>query len=130
MCDRALYVKNPWAGKLVRGEKTMELRSKRTTVRGWVAIIESGTATAIGAVRLSDCKEFKQAELKALEKKHCVPADLLGGYSHAWICAEAVAFANPVPIPARKGCVVWQNLTDDQRAAVESLLPADAMNDE
>lgn len=36
---RALVVRQPWAGKIARGEKTIELRSRRTHYRGPVIIV-------------------------------------------------------------------------------------------
>lgn len=36
---KALVVRQPWAGKIARGEKTIELRSRRTHYRGPVIIL-------------------------------------------------------------------------------------------
>ena len=51
----ALLVRNPWATLLVHGEKTWELRSRRTSRRGRIAIAASGTRGLVGEVCLVDC---------------------------------------------------------------------------
>ena len=56
---RALIIKEPWASKVVLGEKTMELRSRRTTKIGQeIYIAKAGTKTLIGRVTIEKCVQL------------------------------------------------------------------------
>lgn len=46
--ERALIVRQPWIEKILSGEKTWEMRSKRTLVRGRIGLIEQGTGLIVG----------------------------------------------------------------------------------
>jgi hypothetical protein len=48
--DRLLVVAEPWASMLVNGDRTWELRTTSTKVRGPVGIAGKGTGTIIGKV--------------------------------------------------------------------------------
>ena len=46
--DRALIVRQPWIDLILSGEKTWEMRSRPTNVRGRIGLIEQGTGLIVG----------------------------------------------------------------------------------
>jgi hypothetical protein len=101
--DRLLVVAEPWASLLVDGEKTWELRTTSTKVRGPIGIAAKGTGTIIGAVELIDVHgPFTRPEIAPYEHLHRVPASATSTYSglkglYAWEMSGAVRFAAPAP---------------------------------
>ena len=80
--DRLLVVAEPWASMLVNREKTWELRTTSTKVRGPVGIAAKGTGTVIGAVELVDVHgPFTRPEIAPYEHRHRVPASSTSTYS-------------------------------------------------
>jgi hypothetical protein len=111
--DRLLIVAEPWASLLVDGDKTWELRTTSTKVRGSVGIASKGTGTIIGAVSLVDVHgPFSSEEIGEYEHLHQVPDDDTSTYSgpqglYAWGVADAVRFETPVPYRHPQGAVIW-----------------------
>jgi hypothetical protein len=50
--SRGLIIDQPWIGKILRGEKTWEMRSTRTSIRGPIALIEKGSGTVVGVASI------------------------------------------------------------------------------
>src|SRR5690554_3847384 len=48
LITRGLIIAKPWIGKILRGEKTWEMRSAHTHVRGPIALIEKGSGLIVG----------------------------------------------------------------------------------
>ena len=55
---RALSVREPWAGLIASGQKTVEIRSRRTLYRGELLICASRGGGAVAIVDLFDCRRF------------------------------------------------------------------------
>jgi len=114
--DRLLVVAEPWASLLVDGEKTWELRTTSTKVRGPIGIAAKGTGTIIGAVELVAVHgPFTRAEIAPYEHLHRVPASSTSTYSgpkglFAWEMAGAVRFDTPIPCRHPQGAVIWVRL--------------------
>lgn len=51
---RGLVIAQPWITKILNGEKTWEMRSSNTSVRGPVALIEKGSGTIVGIATIED----------------------------------------------------------------------------
>jgi len=110
-----LVVKQPWADKIVKGEKTWELRGRRTNKRGRVAIAVSGQGgLIIGGATLVDCHgPVKKDEMATALDKHCVPAaSRLGRYdkTYAWEFKDACKLEAPITYTHRHGAVIWAKL--------------------
>jgi hypothetical protein len=114
--DRLLVVAQPWADLLVEGDKTWELRTTSTKVRGPVGIAAKGTGTVVGAVDLVDVHgPFSRTEIAPFEHLHRVPASSVSTYGgpkglYAWEMANAVRFETPVPYTHPQGAVIWVRL--------------------
>ena len=55
---KALSVRAPWAEMIAAGEKTLEIRSRRTHYRGPLLICQSGGGGAVAVVELLGCRPF------------------------------------------------------------------------
>ena len=86
---KCLFVRAPFAGWIVDGVKEIEYRTRPTSIRGRIGIIQSRTGTVIGTAVLTGC-----AWNEAL--KH-----------YEWSLADARRFAEPLPFPPKTGAVVW-----------------------
>jgi hypothetical protein len=114
--DRLLVVAEPWASLLVDGEKTWELRTTSTKVRGSVGIAAKGTGTIIGAVELVAVHgPFSRPEIAPYEHLHRVPASSTSTYGgpkglYGWEMRDAVRFETSVPYRHPQGAVIWVRL--------------------
>jgi hypothetical protein len=113
--SRALLVKQPWAGMLCRGQKTWELRSRKTLVRGRVALVASGTGGfVVGGATLVACHgPLSEAQLGKAAAKHRVPPSCtVGRYAqtYAWEFADACALEVPLKYSHPPGAIIWVSL--------------------
>lgn len=105
---RGLIVDEPWIGKILSGEKTWEMRSTKTKVRGEIALIKKGTGTIVGTVEIYDCLSCDPEKLP-MAISHCIPS----GMSHVfkkWNVAwklRNVKPINPIPYTHKQGAVIW-----------------------
>ena len=111
MPPRALILKEPWASKVVSGEKTIELRTMKTNKIGEeIYIAKAGTKTLIGKVTIDKCLLLSQEEFKALESYHMAgtyAATLNGKKIYGWFLKNAIAFENPIPYSHPQGAQIW-----------------------
>jgi hypothetical protein len=112
----ALGIQQPWAELILRGVKTLEIRSQATRQRGPIYLYASkrpssldAAATAarlheievaklpfgllVGTVNLVDCRPCTAKDAKAA----CVPAELLKG-QYAWQFAEPRRLSEPAAV--------------------------------
>jgi hypothetical protein len=112
----ALGVQQPWAELIVRGIKTLEVRSQPTSQRGPIYIYSSRRLSQlpaaleaarrhridvdglplgllVGSVEITGCRPCRPSDHRAA----CVPSSLLAD-CYAWELAAAMAFAEPVPV--------------------------------
>lgn len=110
---RALKIRQPYLNMVLAGDKTWEIRSRRTRVRGRVALAEVGTGMILGEAVLSDSIPKTDAEMDACVAFHALPNwrhAFVAKYAqrHAWILEDArrvkpVRFQNT-------GAVTWEIL--------------------
>ena len=117
---RGLIVREPYASLIVDGKKTWEIRKSPTRVRGPIGIISRGRL--IGEVELVDVLgPFSVTELKAHEDKHKA-GGFLEAYAQgrplwAWVLKNPRRYEKPLPVPPRKGRMLWVDLSEVWRAA-------------
>lgn len=113
---KGLIIKEKWANLILSGEKTVEVRSSDTKIRGDIYIIISGTKQAWGTAELVDtCKLDKDLFERTLKDKHKIEMtyeELLKIYKnpHGWIFKNVKKFETPIPYNHKKGCVIWVNI--------------------
>ncbi len=112
----ALGIKQPWAELILRGIKTLEIRSQATNVRGRIYLYTSQklaredfalaatekhglsaeelpTGLIVGSVQLTACRPVCPEDAEAA----CVPAQLLTN-RHAWILTQPERLDPPCPV--------------------------------
>src|SRR5674476_1110094 len=88
----ALIVAEPWISKILSGEKTWEMRSRATTVRGRIGLIRKGSGLIVGAVDIIEVLDFNQQRyiLDMYTEKHGIDYsdkdnEFLQKYDIAWV---------------------------------------------
>lgn len=106
-----LIIKEPYATWILKGEKTIELRSSNTNKRGTIAIIKSGTSNVYGIVDIVDSFEIETvAQYNKLRERHCVGAerkDIRYKRVWAWVLEKPVLFEEPVHYTPKIGQQIW-----------------------
>jgi len=114
--SRGLVIRQPWVGHILRGEKRWELRSRSTTIRGPIALIQSGTGLVVGTACLSEVigplvpGQFE----RATEKGDVVGTELQAvAYPklYAWVLCDARPLPCPLPYEHPQGAVIWVRLS-------------------
>ena len=121
---KGLTIKEPWISLILSGEKTWELRSRDTRVRGRIALIRKGSGTIIGIADLTaTLPNLSRSDLMANVSKHQVPQHEIGAdfrWNVAWVLEGARPLREPVPYRHPPGAVIWVNLAPEAAAAVET----------
>ncbi len=108
---RALIVRKPYARMIVGGVKTWEMRSRPTTIRERIGIIEAGSGLIIGAVDLVDSLNLSLNSLKDKVHKHQVDDfALLEKWHFAWVLERPKLYKEPRVYIHHPGAVVWVKL--------------------
>lgn len=112
----ALGVKQPWAELILRGIKTLEIRSRPTNIRDRIYLYTSKknaqedfalqavqahqlemdslpTGLLVGSVEIIGCRNTTAQD----EKASCVPAEILSG-CYAWKLSQPQRFPEPLPV--------------------------------
>jgi len=111
-----LFVKSPWIDLILEGKKTWELRSKRTSKRERIALVESGSRLVKGTCEIVGVRgALRKSTLLQNLDKHQVPQSRIEqGLGHkrvyAWVVSEPIRFDDPPVVPYLRGPVVWINL--------------------
>jgi hypothetical protein len=121
---RGLVVRQPWLDLLLSGTKTWEMRSKSTSVRGPIALIEKGSGMVLGTAEIVDClPALDPLTYGAHFGKHGIgpsrqPAAVDGGWLVPWVMAGAQRLDQPVPYDHPNGAVIWVKLEPAVSAAI------------
>lgn len=106
--DRALIVKKPWIDLILSGEKTWEMRSRKTHLTGWIGLIEQGSGLIVGKAFLTGSIEIDELEFGENFSKHRINDDiLLRRYSWVWEFEQAERFETPIHYKHPIGAVIW-----------------------
>jgi ASCH domain len=121
---KGLIIDEPWIGMIITGQKTWEMRSRKTATRGRIALIRKGSKTVVGVADLVDTvPKLSRSALKSSIDKHQIPAAEIDEdnykYDTAWVFERAQPLRRPVPYPHPTGAVIWVNLDPEVSAIVE-----------
>lgn len=113
---KGLIIKKQYLDLILSGEKTWEMRSTQTKIRGRIALIESGSGMIMGEVDLVDSFEPSagSCDRQLTRKQHCLERHerhLMDKWKYAWVLKGAVRYAEPKPYQHPQGAVIWVNLT-------------------
>ncbi|MEY4723480.1 MAG: hypothetical protein RLZZ324_993 [Candidatus Parcubacteria bacterium] len=107
---KALIIQEPWIGKILAGEKTWEIRRRKTNIRGRIGLIRSKSGLILGTANLVDCIPAPHALLARNMTKHRCTMEMLRAYGetlYAWVLEDRKPFATPVPYDHPQGAVIW-----------------------
>src|SRR5262245_36052585 len=114
-----LSIRQPWIELILRGEKTLEVRSRRTHYRGDLLLhaarkVEAELCRArgiepdlvvrgalVGSCKLNDCFEFDSVTWETLRPWHLNPGPLEGP-RFAWVITDPVRI-DPIPYKGKLG---------------------------
>src|SRR5690554_830796 len=122
--SRGLIIDQPWIGKILRGEKTWEMRSTRTSIRGPIALIEKGSGTVVGVASiLSSLGPMSLQDISNNKLKHRVGPEIYTQHdykwNHAWVLGEVRPLSHPVKYRHKPGAVIWVELDATAREALQ-----------
>ena len=111
---KGLIVKQPWIDGILDGRKVWEIRGSRTTIRGPIALIQSGSGLVMGVVDLVDCLALTPEDYWSATALHRIPdpaqQPLPYRQIYAWVLEHPKRFATPHPYQHPPGAVIWVNL--------------------
>lgn len=109
--ERALIIREPWISKILSGEKTWEMRSKLTSVRGWIGLVAQGTSQVVGLARLIGCElPLNAKNYDQHFDRHAIPAEqtqwaIENNWVFPWVLADVIRLPRPMPFTSRPGAV-------------------------
>jgi ASCH domain. len=112
--SHALIIDEPWISLILSGEKTWEMRSKSTKIRGKIGLIKKGSGLIVGTAVLTDSLPSMTIDvLPTYNKHHQIPLDkayLLAKWNTPWVLDAAIQLEQPIPYIHKQGAVVWVKL--------------------
>lgn len=112
---RGLLIRAPYIQYILAGKKIIEFRGSRTTIRGTIALIESGSGLIKGTAELYDVEgpntleEYNErAKANMGEGKPQLPYQK----TYGWLLRNVEQDAEPIPYVHPQGAVIWVKLND------------------
>lgn len=115
---KGLVIRSPWIDKILAGEKIWEMRSKRTNIRGRIALIRAGSGRIFGTAELVDClPALTNEQMRETTRFHAIPVSQLdqiiaNGWTTPWVLRGTIVFPEPISYQHPSGAVTWVNLPD------------------
>ena len=114
MSISALVVKDPWASKIVAGEKTIELRTRKTRKVGEkIYIAKAGTKTLIGCATIEKCVLMTIPLFEETINQHCTSRcyyDKIHAKNkklYGWFLQDILKFDTLIPYDHPQGAQMW-----------------------
>ncbi|QDL35946.1 ASCH domain-containing protein [Rhodoferax sediminis] len=113
---KALIIDTPHIDRILAGQKSWELRSTATKVRGPIALIRKGSGTVVGVVEIADSLgPLTEPQMLENTTRHMVTAERIKNgevakYKHAWVLKNPRPLTTPIPYEHPNGAVIWVNL--------------------
>jgi predicted transcriptional regulator len=107
----ALLVKEPWATMIVNGDKTIEIRTRRTKkINQEIFIAKSGSKTLIGKVTIVKCAPLTPELFDSLSEQHKAGDIYPGKKIYGWFLSNPIKFDEPIPYTHPHGAQMWVNI--------------------
>ena len=110
---KGLIIKEYWLNKILSNEKTWEIRSSNTHIRGKIYLIQSGSKHIYGECVIIGAKKLALEDYQNNIDKHCIKQgieQLPYKNTYAWIISDAKRYAKPIPYKHPNGAVIWVNI--------------------
>jgi len=111
MITRALIIADPWIDKILSGEKTLEMRTRHTKIRGTIGLIRKGSGLIVGKAELIGSHDLT-GELENSHLRHCIDYASNPGlkkYCIGWELRNVTRYTAPIPYTHPLGAVIWVN---------------------
>jgi hypothetical protein len=124
---KGLIIDEPWIGLILSGQKTWEMRKTACHHRGPIALIRKGSGLVVGTAEIADslpsiedASEYARAESQHRIPPNRQPAVFGDGWRTPWVLRNVQTLIEPIAYTHPNGAVIWVNLDDDVRAAIEA----------
>ncbi len=123
---KGLIVREPWIDLILGGQKTWELRTQPTSIRGQIALIRAGSRQIDGVATLVDVLlALNPSDLADSFEFHRVPpnrreAIIEAGWLTPWVLLDARRFSTPIPFTRPSGPVTWVDLNAEAAQAAQT----------
>jgi hypothetical protein len=125
---KGLIIAEPWVSHILAGTKTWEMRNKRASHRGPIALIQKGSSSVVGIANLVDVRgPLSESELANSYEFHMVPTHhfLASGrlrWNFAWVLEGAEPLTHPVLYAHPAGAMTWVKLPIETSHAISAAL--------
>lgn len=104
-----LCIREPWLGRILTGEKTMEVRGQSTRKRGRIYLIASGTNEIVGEADITHCEgPMSNEEWAATYRLHRVAQDARPyPKTYGWRLENARRLEAPLSFVRPRGAIIW-----------------------
>ena len=116
--SRGLVIGSDWIDLILSGEKTWEMRSQNTKIRGWIGLIRKGSGTVVGVAKLHEVGPAQSLqEMHITQQKHQIPTEMLTNgqfakYRVPWKLSQVSLLQRPVQYIHTNGAVIWVKLDE------------------
>ena len=125
LLDRALLIREPYLSFILMGKKRWELRGSRTSIRGPIGLIRSGSGLLVGECEIVACEgpleletlqnspNLSYEERRELAGEDHVPyVRKIDGTSKtfAWVLIKPKIFERPVPYRHPSGAITFVDI--------------------
>ncbi len=113
---RGLLIREPWIGKILKGSKKWEIRGSKTSIRGTIALIRSGSGLVVGVCDLVNVLgPLTLTQMKRNIERHRNPlSSLKSGLpykkTYAWVLRNIKPLQKAVPYQHPHGAIIWVKL--------------------
>jgi len=109
---RGLIIKKHWLDLILSGEKTWEMRSTKTNVRGTIELIQAKSGLIVGSVEIIDSLDRidKETFYNNADKHHIADLEKAGKWLCPWVLRNPRRFEHPVSYKHPSGTVIWVRL--------------------
>ncbi|MDL2398454.1 ASCH domain-containing protein [Rhizobium mayense] len=126
--SKGLVIDAPWISLILSGHKDWEMRSTRTSHRGWFGLIWKGMGCVYGVARLSGAGDpLSPDEMVATFEHHRIPEDMIRSgvvakWNRPWYLADVRRLPTPVRYEHPNGAVTWVELGETVSLGIERQL--------
>lgn len=125
---KALVIDTPYIDRILKGEKTWEMRSRNCSIKGTIGLIRKGSGCVVGLADIVGVKgPLTPAEMLANQDKHRISTERLSDpgitkWKWAWVLENVRPLDEPVPYRHRPGAQSWVLLNDEARQGIAAQL--------